>query len=119
MTGSRPVNEHDALLEAFRAGWQAGLGVTVKSPGALAVIEGCFEMWLEEAADEVELFGWSSAAAKTCRVPPGCRCAPENGCPLHPRSRHRSSRASRTAARSRGCCAARVLEPDAGVPATP
>ena len=33
MTGSRPVNEHDALLEAFRAGWQAGLGVTVKSPG--------------------------------------------------------------------------------------
>ena len=57
MTGSRPVNEHDALLEAFRAGWQAGLGVTVKSPGALAVIEGCFEMWLKEAADEVELFG--------------------------------------------------------------
>ena len=118
MTGSRPVNEHDALLEAFRAGWQAGLGVTVKSPGALAVIEGCFEMWLK-AADEVELFGMVFRGREDLPSPTRLPVRPGERLPLHPRSRHRSSRASRTAARSRGCCAARVLEPDAGVPATP
>ena len=48
-----------ALLEAFTAGWQAGLAVTITNPRVLAVVESCFDLWLLEAADEVEVFGLS------------------------------------------------------------
>lgn len=49
--------ERDLLLEAFLAGWQAALAVRITHPRVLAVIESCFEEWLLEAADEVEVFG--------------------------------------------------------------
>lgn len=50
-------HERDLLLEAFLAGWQAALAVRVNHPRVLAVVESCFEDWLLEAADEVEVFG--------------------------------------------------------------
>lgn len=49
--------EREMLREAFTAGWQAGLAVRVTNPAVLAFIESCFEQWLQEAADEVEVFG--------------------------------------------------------------
>lgn len=49
--------ERDLLFQAFRAGWQAALAVNITNPRVLAVLESCFEGWLVEAADEVEVFG--------------------------------------------------------------
>lgn len=49
--------ERDLLLEAFQAGWQAALAVRITNPRVLAVVESCFEDWLLEATDEVEVFG--------------------------------------------------------------
>lgn len=49
--------ERDLLLEAFLAGWQAALAVRISNPRVIAVVEDCFEGWLLEAADEVEVFG--------------------------------------------------------------
>ena len=57
MTGSQPARERDVLQEAFLAGWQAALAVEITHPRVLAVVDSCFEMWLEEAGDESELFG--------------------------------------------------------------
>ena len=51
--------ERDLLLEAFQAGWQAALVMKITHPRVLAVIESCFEEWLLEATDEVEVFGLS------------------------------------------------------------
>jgi len=48
--------ERELLLEAFLGGWQAALGRYVH-PQARGVVEACFDRWLEEAADEVEIFG--------------------------------------------------------------
>jgi len=48
--------ERELLLEAFLGGWQAALGRYV-NPRARAVVEACFDLWLEEAADEVEILG--------------------------------------------------------------
>jgi hypothetical protein len=45
------------LHEAFTAGWQAALAVKVTSPSVLAVIESCFELWLEEEVDERGVLG--------------------------------------------------------------
>lgn len=50
-------HERELLLEAFNAGWQAALGIRISNPRVLAVMETCFEGWLLEAADEVEVFG--------------------------------------------------------------
>jgi hypothetical protein len=47
----------EILFEAFIAGWQAGLAQKVTDPRARAVVEGCFELWLQEALDEAEVFG--------------------------------------------------------------
>jgi len=47
----------EILFEAFVAGWQAGLAQKVTDPRARAVVEGCFELWLQEALDEAEVFG--------------------------------------------------------------
>jgi hypothetical protein len=47
----------DLLQEAFTAGWQAALAVRITNPRVLAVVESCFEMWLEDAADEVDVLG--------------------------------------------------------------
>jgi hypothetical protein len=49
--------DRELLVEAFRAGWQAALAIRISNPRVLAVIDGCFEEWLAEAADEVEVFG--------------------------------------------------------------
>lgn len=49
--------ERDLLLEAFLAGWQAALAVRITHPRVLAVVESCFDSWLLEAADEVEVLG--------------------------------------------------------------
>jgi hypothetical protein len=49
--------ERKIAHEAFRAGWQAALAVKITDPRVLAVIESCFDQWLEEAADEVDVLG--------------------------------------------------------------
>ncbi|MGZ5417585.1 MAG: hypothetical protein ACXWDI_10420 [Nocardioides sp.] len=49
--------DRELLVEAFRAGWQAALAIRISNPRVLAVIDNCFEEWLVEAADEVEVFG--------------------------------------------------------------
>ncbi len=52
-------HQHDRQLleEAFVAGWQAALAVRITNPRVLAVVDSCFELWLEEAADEAEVLG--------------------------------------------------------------
>jgi hypothetical protein len=45
------------LLEAFTAGWQAGLAKNITNPRVLAVVEQCFDMWLSEAMDEADVLG--------------------------------------------------------------
>ena len=52
-------SDRELLLDAFTAGWQAALSVTITHPRVLAVIESCFEGWLVETTDEVEVFGLS------------------------------------------------------------
>lgn len=59
MSEADEERNREVLLEAFTAGWQAGLAVTISNPRVLAVVESCFEMWLREAADEVDVFGLS------------------------------------------------------------
>lgn len=59
MSEAEEERNREVLLEAFTAGWQAGLAVTISNPRVLAVVESCFEMWLREAADEVDVFGLS------------------------------------------------------------
>ena len=49
--------EREMLHEAFTAGWQAALAVRITNPRVLAVVESCFEQWLMEAADEVDVLG--------------------------------------------------------------
>lgn len=50
-------HEREILREAFIAGWQAALGVTIRNSAVLAVVDSCFEEWLVEAADEAEVLG--------------------------------------------------------------
>ena len=57
MHESAHERERALLLEAFQAGWQAALAVNITHPRVLAIIESCFEDWLLEATDEVEVFG--------------------------------------------------------------
>jgi hypothetical protein len=61
--GGDPMNDEteirELLLEAFTAGWQAGLAVTITNPRVLKVVESCFELWLREAVDEVEVLGFA------------------------------------------------------------
>lgn len=47
----------EILHEAFAAGWQAALALTITNPRVLAVIESCFEEWLAESADETDVLG--------------------------------------------------------------
>lgn len=56
MRGRRSREERELLLEAFMGGWQAATGRYVH-PRAQGVVEACFDRWLEEAADEVDIFG--------------------------------------------------------------
>lgn len=57
MNGRRThIDERELLFEAFLGGWQAAMGCYAH-PRARAFIEACFDRWLEEAADEVEIFG--------------------------------------------------------------
>jgi len=55
----RDAEEHQrkVLHEAFRAGWQAALARNVTSPAALAVIESCFDLWLNEEVGERRVLG--------------------------------------------------------------
>ena len=53
----RVDHQREILHEAFTAGWQAALAVTITSPRVLAVVESCFELWLEEAVDETDVLG--------------------------------------------------------------
>lgn len=57
MRHPRDEEERELLFDAFRAGWQAALAVKITNPRVLAVLESCFEAWLVEAADEVEVLG--------------------------------------------------------------
>ena len=57
MKDSHRAHERELMVEAFRAGWQAALAVRVTHPRVLAVIDSCFEQWLEEAADEIVVLG--------------------------------------------------------------
>lgn len=51
------AHQRELLLEAFIAGWQAALAVNVTHPRVRAMIESCFELWLTEASDEVDVLG--------------------------------------------------------------
>ncbi len=57
MRDGRVDHQREILHEAFVAGWQAALAVNITSPQVLAVIESCFELWLEEAVDETDVLG--------------------------------------------------------------
>jgi hypothetical protein len=57
MKDTEEEHAREILREAFTAGWQAALAVNVTNPRVLAVIESCFEQWLQEAADEAEVLG--------------------------------------------------------------
>lgn len=57
MRDAQSEHERKVLLEAFTAGWQAALAVNIRDPRVLAIIESCFELWLEEAVDEAEVLG--------------------------------------------------------------
>ncbi len=57
MKDSHRAHERELMVEAFRAGWQAALAERVTHPRVLAVIDSCFEQWLEEAADEIVVLG--------------------------------------------------------------
>jgi hypothetical protein len=57
MRDAQSERERKVLLEAFTAGWQAALAMNIRDPRVLAVIESCFELWLEEAVDEAEVLG--------------------------------------------------------------
>jgi hypothetical protein len=61
--------EREMLQEAFTAGWQAALAMTITNPRVLAVIESCFEQWLQEAADEVEVLGLAFRRRQDLPVP--------------------------------------------------
>jgi len=57
MKDPEPMCDRKALQEAFTAGWQAALAVNITNPRVLAVIEACFEDWLQEAVDETDVLG--------------------------------------------------------------
>ena len=57
MREAERVHAREMLREAFTAGWQAALAMNITSPRVLAVIESCFDQWLEEAADETDVLG--------------------------------------------------------------
>lgn len=57
MSDAEMDRQRKILQEAFLAGWQAALAVRVTSPGALAVVESCFDLWLEEEVDERGVLG--------------------------------------------------------------
>jgi hypothetical protein len=57
MRDAQSERERKVLLESFTAGWQAALAMNIRDPRVLAVIESCFELWLEEAVDEAEVLG--------------------------------------------------------------
>jgi hypothetical protein len=69
------------LYEAFIAGWQAGLAVRITSPAVRAVVESCFEMWLQEEVDERGVLGLPFRRRfdlpSPGRVPPQRRPEPE------------------------------------------
>lgn len=54
---SKPVQKREAMLEAFIAGWQAALAVNITNPRVLAVVESCFELWLQDACEETDVLG--------------------------------------------------------------
>ena len=57
MRQTHRARERELLVEAFRAGWQAALAVPITNPRVMAVVDSCFELWLEEMADEVLVLG--------------------------------------------------------------
>ncbi len=88
MSAADEAHAREVLLEAFTAGWQAALAVTISNPRVLAVVESCFEQWLCEATDEVDVLGLpfrgredlpgpSRLPSRLPRVP-GQRRAPED-----------------------------------------
>lgn len=57
MRDAQLEHERKLLREAFTAGWQAALGVKIRDPRVLAVVDSCFELWLQEAVDEADVLG--------------------------------------------------------------
>jgi hypothetical protein len=57
VTDAELERQRKVLHEAFTAGWQAAMAVKVTNPAVLAVIESCFELWLEEEVDERGVLG--------------------------------------------------------------
>ena len=53
----RRNKKREQLFEAFLGGWQAALAVNIRNPQVIAVIEDCYDMWLETMADEVDILG--------------------------------------------------------------
>lgn len=57
MRDAQLEHERQVLREAFTAGWQAALGMRIRDPRVLAVVDSCFELWLQEAVDEADVLG--------------------------------------------------------------
>jgi hypothetical protein len=79
--------DRELLVEAFRAGWQAALAIRISNPRVLAVIDSCFEEWLVEAADEVEVFGLAFRRRES--LPRATRPTRDTRTPVEP-PRHRA-----------------------------
>ena len=79
--------ERELLVDAFRAGWQAALAIRITNPRVLAVVDSCFEEWLVEAADEVEVFGL--AFRRRGNLPRTTRTTRDTRTPVEP-PRHRA-----------------------------
>ena len=98
MTDPELDRQRRLLHEAFTAGWQAALAVKVTSPTVLAVIESCFELWLEEEVDERGVLGlpfrrrYDLPSPKRARVSSGRSASHERApeaSPVTPRHRQK------------------------------
>ena len=87
------------LHEAFVAGWQAALAVKVTSPSVLAVIESCFELWLEEEVDERGVLGLPFKRRYDLPPPKRGRAAVARSRPQEPSPETRPAAPRRTRAR--------------------
>lgn len=85
---ARRAKQREVLLEAFTAGWQAALAVEITNPRVLAVVESCFELWLEEATGEVDVLGLAFRGREDLPMP-DARHVPAWLAPSPPRPRGR------------------------------
>lgn len=97
MTDAEMERQRKLLHEAFTAGWQAALAVKVTNPGVLAIIESCFELWLEEEVDERGVLGLPFRRRYDLPRPRAAHARPRSQPSERPRARRTPVRAERLA----------------------